>query len=256
VRNKSANLRHAKNHKKEYDYYMTLQEIKQVFEANADAEKGKRDEKYMRGLFLHYGVRSQDRDRLFAALFSKAEAVLPIDWDLVFGLWAEAMRECQYIAVWYIHCKRHHLTKVDIAMLKKLIETKPWWDTIDGLSIGPVGDMVKRDSSLKETMLEWSRDENYWIRRTALQHQLYFKDKVDTELLARIIKNNFGEAERSSPSVDGRNEAQNRAFFINKSIGWVLREYSKTDAEWVRRFIADNKERMSKLSIREASKYI
>jgi len=235
---------------------MNLQRIKEIFEANADEEKGARDTKYMRNLFPHYGVRSQDRDKLFEPLFSKAEVVKPIDWDLVHALWAEPMRECQYIAVWYIHCKREHLTKADIPTLRGLVEKKSWWDTIDGLSIGPFGAIVKKDESVKDIMLEWSCDDNYWIRRIALQHQLYFKDKVDIELLAKIIKNNLGEAERSSPSIDGLNQAQNRAFFINKSIGWVLREYSKTNPDWVRQFMADNKDKMSKLSIREGSKYI
>jgi len=75
-------------------------------------------------------------------------------------------------------------------------------------------------------------------------------------LLATIIKNNLGEKERSSPSIDGRNEEQNRAFFINKSIGWVLREYAKTNPDWVRQFIAENKGDMSKLSIREGGKHL
>ena len=105
-------------------------------------------------------------------------------------------------------------------------------------------------------MLEWSSDDNYWIRRIALQHQLNFKSKTDAELLGQTIKNNFGEKERSSPSVDGKNEEQNSAFFINKSIGRVLREYSKTDGEWVRNFIKTNKENFAKLSIREGMKHL
>ena len=238
-----------------YTDCMTLQEILKIFEANADAEKGVRDEKYMRGLFPHYGVRAGDRDKLFAPLFSKKEQVNPIDWGLVHALWAEPMRECQYIAVWYIWCKRQHLTRADLPTLRALIEEKPWWDTIDGLS-GTFGDIVKRDESVKDVMLDWSKDGNYWIRRIALQHQLQFKDKTDSVLLGKIITNNFGEAERSAPSSDGRNEAQNQAFFINKSIGWVLREYSKTNPAWVREFVDKNRGKMSKLSIREGSKYI
>jgi len=232
---------------------MTLQQIIEIFEANADAEKGKRDEQYMRGLFPHYGVRAGDRDKLFAPLFKKKDE--PIDWGLVHALWAEPMRECQYIAVWYMFCKKHHLTKADIPTLRKFVETKSWWDTIDGMS-GMFGDIVMRDESVKQAMLEWSMDDNFWIRRIALQHQLYHKAKTDTALLEKIIINNLGEKERSAPSADGLNEEQNRAFFINKSIGWVLREYSKTDADWVRNFINENRDKMSKLSIREGSKYI
>ena len=47
-----------------------------------------------------------------------------------------------------------------------------------------------------------------------------------------------------------------QSFFINKAIGWALRDYSKTNPKWVRDFIEKNKDKMAKLSIKEGSKYI
>lgn len=89
-------------------------------------------------------------------------------------------------------------------------------------------------------MIEWSQSDNIWLRRVAIDHQLAGKDKTDTILLEKIIVNNFGSNE----------------FFINKAIGWSLREYSKTDAEWVKNFIRKYEFNLSKLSIKEASKYL
>ena len=89
-------------------------------------------------------------------------------------------------------------------------------------------------------MLEWSKDKDFWIRRIAIDHQLGRKEKTNTELLEKIIINNFGSDE----------------FFINKAIGWALRDYSKTNPEWVKDFINKYKSKMDKLSIKEASKYI
>lgn len=232
---------------------MNLQQIKEIFEKHADPEKGERDKQYMRNLFPHYGVRAGDRDKLFKPLWDAKNE--PIDWQLVFDLWAEPMREMQYIAVWYIHTRKNQLTKADIPTLKKLVQQKPWWDTIDGLCT-LFGDMTQRDESVKQIMLDWSKDEDFWIRRIAIQHQLYLKGKTDTQLLAEIIKNNLGEKERSAPSADGLNQEQNRAFFINKGIGWALREYAKTSPDWVRKFVNDNNENMAKLTIREATKHI
>ena len=60
------------------------------------------------------------------------------------------------------------------------------------------------------------------------------------ELLEKIIVNNFGSNE----------------FFINKAIGWSLRDYSKTNPKWVKEFVGKYKDKMDKLSIKEASKYI
>jgi 3-methyladenine DNA glycosylase AlkD len=83
-------------------------------------------------------------------------------------------------------------------------------------------------------------DENIWLRRIAIDHQLARKDKTDTALLEQIIVNNLGQ----------------REFFINKAIGWSLREYSKTNPDWVRGFIEQHKDGLSPLSVREGSKYL
>jgi len=100
--------------------------------------------------------------------------------------------------------------------------------------------LALKDSNVNKILLEWSLDENIWLRRIAIDHQLLRKDKTNTELLSKILKNNLGQTE----------------FFINKAIGWALRDYSKTNPEWVRNFIEENRENMAKLSIKEASKYL
>lgn len=84
-------------------------------------------------------------------------------------------------------------------------------------------------------MLEWSTDEDFWVRRIAIDHQLCRKERTNTELLEKILVNNFGSSE----------------FFINKAIGWSLRDYSKTNQDWVRNFVETHKDKMDKLSIRE-----
>ncbi len=45
-----------------------------------------------------------------------------------------------------------------------------------------------------------------------------------------------------------------KEFFLRKAIGWALREYSKTNPDWVREFVG--KTTMSGLSTREALKRI
>ena len=131
------------------------------------------------------------------------------------------------------------LTIDDIPKFKRLILEKSWWDTIDNLDM-TIGALALKDSNVNKILLEWSLDENIWLRRIAIDHQLLRKDKTNTELLSKILKNNLGQTE----------------FFINKAIGWALRDYSKTNPEWVRNFIEENRENMAKLSIKEASKYL
>ena len=131
------------------------------------------------------------------------------------------------------------LKREDISKLKYLIVTKSWWDTVDLLA-KVIGSLVIRIEGYDQIMLEWSKDSNIWLRRVAILYQLSLKDKVDEIILDKILVNNLGDNE----------------FFINKAVGWALRDYSKYNPEWAREFIKKNKDNMANLIIREASKYI
>ena len=123
--------------------------------------------------------------------------------------------------------------------IRRLAVTKSWWDTIDGLD-RIVGDIALRYPEVNETLLAWSVDENIWLRRIAINHQLLRKEKTNTALLEKIIACNLGQSE----------------FFVNKAIGWSLREYSKTNTAWVRAFIEKYRDKLAPLSVREGSKYL
>ena len=131
------------------------------------------------------------------------------------------------------------LVEDDISKLKELVLTKSWWDTVDILD-KVIGSIIYNNKNLYPIILEWSKDDNIWLRRVAIDHQLLRKENTDEQLLEKILINNFNHKE----------------FFVNKAIGWALRDYSKTNPQWVRNFIEVHKENMASLSIREASKYL
>lgn len=76
-------------------------------------------------------------------------------------------------------------------------------------------------------MLECSKDEDFWVRRIAIDHQLCIKKKTNTKLLEAILVNNFGSND----------------FFINKAIVWSLRDSSKANSELFKEFVEKYKER-------------
>ena len=191
---------------------------------------------YMRDQFPYLGIKTPDRKKLSREILKTQKTM---DWSFVLKCWEQPEREFQYLAVDYLAKLKALLSPDDIPNLRTLITTKSWWDTIDGID-RIVGDIALRYPELNDLLIEWSLDDNIWIRRIAIDHQLMRKDKTDTALLERIIANNFGQKE----------------FFINKAIGWSLREYSKTNPDWVRSFIDKNRDEMASLSIKEASKYI
>ena len=197
-------------------------------------------EKYMRDKFNFLGIRGPKRTELFKKYFPTARKTKEIDWNFIETCWNKEEREFQYAVVYYLKAMQKFLKKGDISKLKYLVVTKSWWDTVDLLS-KIIGDVVNRNKELKTLMLEWSKKENdIWLRRVAILHQLSFKENVDKLLLETILEDNLCDGE----------------FFINKAIGWALRDYSKVNPEWVRKFIEKNRSEMANLSLREAMKYL
>lgn len=209
-----------------------------IFRAAANPEKATPMSAYMRDQFSFLGIPTPERRKL-SRDFLKAMSKKAIDWDFIHKCWEQPEREFQYLAKDYLAKSRSTLTVADIPKLCELAVQKSWWDTIDGLDV-IIGDIALRFPEINETLLQWSKDENLWLRRIAIDHQLGRKDKTNTQLLEQIIINNLGEKE----------------FFINKAVGWSLRDYSKTNPDWVRDFIERHRNEMAALSIREASKYI
>ena len=196
--------------------------------------------KYMRDKFNFLGIRGPKRTELFKKYFPTARKTKEIDWNFIETCWNKEEREFQYAIVYYLKAMQKFLKKGDISKLKYLVVTKSWWDTVDLLS-KIIGDVVNRNKELKTLMLEWSKKENnIWLRRVAILHQLSFKENVDRLLLETVLEDNLCDSE----------------FFINKAIGWALRDYSKVNPEWVRKFIEKNRSDMAKLSLREAMKYL
>lgn len=194
---------------------------------------------YMKNQFEFLGIKTPLRRELAKPFFKEMDKKAPINKELVESLWNEEFREFQYLGVDYLIREKKKLQKDDINFIKDLITKKPWWDTVDLIASHLVGEICKKYPELvDEYILKWSQGEDMWLRRTAILFQLKYKENTNTKVLEKVILDNNEDKE----------------FFIEKAIGWALREYSKTNKEWVKNFIATNK--LSNLSIREASKYL
>ena len=193
---------------------------------------------YMKNKFEFLGVKTPARRKLVKAFF-KQQTDSVIDWNFINEAWNNPYRELQYVALDYLEIRKKLLAPSDLPRLKKLAQTKSWWDTVDFLD-RLVGSIIARFPETKATILSWSCDEDIWLRRLAIDHQLLRKEETDTELLEKILVNNLGQTE----------------FVINKAIGWALRDYSKTNPNWVKDFIERHRAEMAALSIREGSKYL
>ena len=216
---------------KEIDKY---QELKQKLIENSNPDLAKQMEKYLRNK-----LKSPERRKSYHDLIKAEKKNKKIDWKLLDQAWSDSHREAQYFVCDYLISLEKYLTFEDIDQIFNYIKSKQWWDTIDSL-IKPIGKIGLRDERVNDLMLIWSKDNDFWVRRVAIEHQLLRKDKMNIELLEKILENNLNSSE----------------FFINKAIGWALRDYSKSNPEWVREFIENHVSDMAPLSIKEGSKYI
>lgn len=211
--------------------------IFESFYNSKNEEKAIKMAAYMKNKFIFLGIDKPTRMKLSKEFLRERKKDNNIDWSLVFYCYDMKEREFQYLALDYIAVLKSKLLKEDLEKIEALIITKSWWETVD--TIAPiVGYMCLTYPELKAEVEKWIFNSNIWLKRVAIEFQLKYKDKTDADFLKKAILNN----------------ADTKEFFVNKAIGWALREYSKTRGEWVKNFIEDNK--LSSLSKREGSKYI
>ena len=213
--------------------------IIEKFEANRNEGQAGPMVAYMKNHFPFLGIKSPLRKQLLKEQF--AEYALPDPerlFEEVWKLYDRPEREYQYAAFILLEKTRKSLSTDDFPALLQLVETKSWWDSVDTIAPHFVADVVKLDREYGEkVMREWSKSDNMWTNRSAILHQLKFKQETDTDLLFEIIQQHSGSTE----------------FFIQKSIGWALREYAKTNPDLVKSFLEEHP--LKPLSKREALKH-
>ena len=217
---------------------MKIEDLIPILEAATVPEKVPAMEAYMKNNFSFLGVQKPILKKIERDFF-KPFIKDPIDWAFVEECWQQPYREFQYIAMDYLDKKKKELRPDDFPKLKQLAQTKSWWNSIDQAD-RIIGEITFTYPETKQVMLDWSKDQDFCLRRIVINHQLMRKEKTDTDLLEKVILNNLGQNE----------------FFINKAIGWSLRNYSKVNPDWVGAFIDRYRDQLSPLSIREGSKYL
>ncbi|MGW0753169.1 DNA alkylation repair protein [Streptomyces sp. NPDC002587] len=216
-----------------------LERLTEVYAAAADPARARAMTAYMKDVAPFLGIPTPLRRELSRAVTKDMPRPSEADCAaLALRCWRLPEREYHYFAVDYL---RRHVSRCSSGLLpvaRHLITTVAWWDTVDLLAVHTVGPLVAADPALAEVMDEWIGDEDLWLARTALLHQLRFTSATDA---ARL----FGYCRRQADHPD---------FFIRKAIGWCLREYAKTAPDAVRAFVEAERGSLSPLSVREALK--
>ncbi|MBS1745371.1 MAG: DNA alkylation repair protein [Bacteroidetes bacterium] len=214
--------------------------LEKQFVQYADITKAEGMKAYMRCQFEFYGIAMNER-RNICKVFIQTNPLPSVDEveKVVKYAWKEPQREWQYFAIELLWQYKKQWKKSTIKIIEYCITHKSWWDTVDAMASDWAGVYFKIFPDQIITITgNWNRSENIWLQRTSLLFQKKYKETTDIKILSGYILN----------------LAASEAFFIRKAIGWSLREYAKTNPEWVRSFV--DKHKLSSLSRREAIKNI
>ena len=219
-----------------------IKKLEDLFTQNADIENAEKMSKYLRNLHPFFGIKSPDRKELLK-IFIK-ENGLPEEKQLekiVKELYALPQREYHYTAIGILEKRIRKTKEEDIYLYEYLITHQSWWDTVDYIFNKLLAPHFKKyPEQIKPITGKWIASDNIWLQRSAILFQLHYKTQTDTDLLFDYIKKT----------------CHSKEFFIQKAIGWALREYSKTDAQTVIDYIDHNKNDLAPLSIREGLKWL
>ena len=217
---------------------MDIEELRRALEAAAEPERAPAMAAYMKDRFVFAGVASGPRraaQRSFIAETRQAGAYAAT--AAAHRLWAEPEREFQYVGCDLLRRAGGRLPAAAFDDVRTLVATKSWWDTVDSLA-RVVGNLVIAHPRLAPVLDGWVRDDDLWVARAAILHQLGWKDRADPAVVFRYCGARIDEPD----------------FFIRKAIGWALRDLARTYPDDVWAWVDAHPE-LSGLSRREVTKH-
>lgn len=237
----------------------------------ANARRAAGAQAYMKSEMPYHGVPAPLLRQICRKIFAGVDLPSRAVWrGHVLDLWRGAThREERYVAIALTGHKlaKPYQTPAEMPLYEEIIVTGAWWDYVDDVASHRVGPILRDyPAPMKRKMLAWSKSQDMWKRRTSIICQLGFKKETDLDLLYACIEPSLYRHPERSDAPTGRRGTKSkdlssatdfsRQFFIQKAIGWALRQYAWTDPAEVKRYVRENRARLSSLSIREALKNV
>lgn len=223
--------------------HVLIREVRKQLQSRADPAKAGPMQAYMKSTMPYLGVQTPALRALCRDVFARLVLDQASIWrDTVLALWRGArFREERYAALELTGQRRYRAFQdlQTLPMYEEMITTGAWWDYVDAIAAHRIGYLLGQyPAPIKKTMRVWAKSPDLWKRRSAILCQLRFKKHTDLKFLHDCIE----------PSITSSE------FFLRKAIGWALREYAKTDARAVKRYVRSRERELSPLSKREALK--
>lgn len=218
-----------------------IHQLEKAFKEKNNPENALAMAKYMRNHFSFFGIKTEDRRLIFKTLCKEnSKEIAEKPRTIALELYLKTQRELHYCAIEIlIKQLKGNYKKEDIQLIEKFIVSNSWWDSVDTIAKYILGEYLLEFPLETENVIErFSNSENMWLNRSAILYQLGYKQKTNFDLLQ-------SECEKHKKSNE---------FFIQKAIGWALREYAKTNPQAVKNYVANTN--LKRLSRKEAQKNI
>lgn len=194
-------------------------------------------ENYMKNNFSFLGIKTEKRRAILKSQWQNHREEIKSNYrTIALELFSKKEREFHYCGIEILMKeikKNYDIT--DIQLIEKLLTTQSWWDSVDTIAKYLVGGYLQCYPNETLTVIErFSNSKNMWLNRTAIIFQLSYKDKTNFDLLK-------AECEKHKESKE---------FFIQKAIGWALRDYSRYNPNGVINYVTSTN--LKPLSQREA----
>lgn len=211
----------------------------QFFEVNADPKRATEMSAYMKHIDEFYGIPAPLRKSFAKDILHAYGKDALLDWqEIVLALMNLGKREGMYSAIEFAEKAHKHWNEDAIDFLIILILHRSWWDTVDALA-PLIGIYFQKFPLQRDHYVNtWMASGNFWLQRICLLFQKRYKQQTDHQLLYDLCLKLAGEKE----------------FFIQKGMGWALREYSYVNSSSVKQFVENAP--LSALTKREALKAI
>ena len=217
--------------------------IRRRLRAAGSAERAAFDKVYLKSDLRFYGVALPEIHRIGSEVARQHGAMTRAQLRALAGrAYATREHDVRTVAIALLARQRRDLSEADLPWLIDLVRRSNTWAHVDWLAVTVIGDVIARSKAPGRWIRAWAKDESFWVRRTAILAQLdeLKRERGDFELFASVAAGLLDE----------------REFFIRKAIGWVLREVSKKRPALTYRFLAANRERVSRLTLQEGAKYL
>ena len=218
-----------------------VSELITAFKQQQDATRALQMEAYMKQHFSFYGIQTTPRRATFKALFDQNKTEIVQDFRAIaWELFTQPQRELQYCGIEILQkLLPKNWQKTDVILIEKFLVTNSWWDSVDTIAKYVLGGYLSRFPEKTFEVIEYySNSDNMWLNRSAILFQLGYKTNTNADLLfAECLKH-----------------AHSKEFFIQKAIGWALREYHRFNPVAVEEFVASHT--LKPLSKKEALKHV